>query len=40
MMVLTIPCDDCVTVWENPYTGGCMDGCKRLKDFLKEREKA
>ena len=21
-------------------TGGCMDGCERLKDFLKEREKA
>lgn len=40
MMGLTIPCDDCVTGWGDPYTESCMDGCERLKDFLKEREKA
>ena len=40
MMDLTIPCDDCMEWWGNPYTRSCMDECERLKDFLKERENA
>lgn len=40
LMGAPTPCDDCMEVWGNPFTESCADECERLKDFLKEREKA